>query len=227
MNTDLMTRVRSLRGQNRFHPIPIATAVQIARYETTEPTGPWAFLAEIENGSCTVTGELGPVTITVVIETDDEPSEDDVTGEFTDRKSETTVPNTRNDWHIKTKYYEPSTVRLAETPADYSALGMSRAVAREAMRAAIDADMAADASRYSYGVIVTVSVDGEELGNASVWGIDTIDGYDGRAYFIETARDLTGEAIDQARDRGPQAAEQARAHAAKLEAARPWFTEQG
>lgn len=232
MNADIVRRVRSLHRANPYHPLGIQHAVQIARDEKREPPPAYAFLDKVENGPCEVTGQIGPlrVRVRVVPDTDSRLGEDDVTGTFTDTESDTTVKNTRRDWGTDYAFYEPSTLRRAQTREEYTKLGMSKAVAEDAMRFDIDQDMAADASRTYHGVIVTISVDGHDLAQTSLWSIDTmdtIDGYDGRGYVIDVAEELITEALNEAKAARPETVAAAYEHAAKLAAAMNDFPELG
>jgi hypothetical protein len=215
MNTDLLRRVRQLR-QGPHNQMGIVSAVQLARYEQRPPASAYEFLTAIEDGPCRVFGELGELDIVVTIESDDDfqLGEDDVSGTFTDTASDTTVLNTRRDWASDYKYYEPSNYRIAQTRADFK--GMSKSVADEAKRAAIESDMADDATRHAYGLTVTVLLNGRELGSQSLWGIDSIDGYDARPYLIDTAEELIGEVLHQLDTEASKKVEDARTYADRL-----------
>ena len=92
-----------------------------------------------------------------------------------------------------------STGTVAETRASMSKLGMSKQVAEEWARAnarmfyeralrTLDGDIT------YVGVVVTASRAGVELGENSLWGIES----DSGDYFNEVASDCAGEAISQA-----------------------------
>jgi hypothetical protein len=218
VDPQFLDRVRRLRTQNSFHPISMRLAVDLVRREQPMPSASYAFLSALQDGPSWACGEVGVLSIDVrvVRDMDARLGDDDVTGTFTDTPSATTVPNTCRNWGTDHAFYEPSIYRRQQSREDYTRLGMSRSVASDALRADIDQDMADDASRACHGVIVTISIDERELAQTSLWAINTIAGLEGRAYLIETAEELIGEALDQAKTVAPCAATAARTHVERV-----------
>jgi hypothetical protein len=116
------------------------------------------------------------------------------------------------------RWYIPSTSAVELRDYYLKEGRMSRAQIDDIVRASIERDMRDDADRSYYGVIVTVSADGEQLADASLWSIDTINGT-GANYFREVAADLIEEAVSEAQAGLPQAVSRAEDHAAKIRAA--------
>lgn len=220
MNTALLERVRVLRASNPYQPISTQTAVRVARYEQNPPCGAYMFLLNIQEGTCdSVDGVIGDHLMVQVAIVDDDISrlgEDDVTGTFTDVYVEGCVKNTCRNWGTDYQWYRPSTVRRGTTLADYQRYGLSKARAVEAMRWGVQQDMKDDASRRYHGVRAIVRVDGEIVGEDSLWGIDLIGGYDSRSHMIATAVDCIEEALNQARQESVATVARARRHAARL-----------
>ena len=87
-------------------------------------------------------------------------------------------------------------------------------------REAIAQSMRDDADRSFYVLDVVATLDGEEVGFASLCGIDILpDGNLGAAYLRECAVDLIGDALDMAKESLPKAVTRAEEHAAKIRAA--------
>lgn len=150
-----------------------------------------AWLADFDYAN-PASGTVDGFNVTAEVEIDDMTmlGDDSVTGTFTDRESETTVPYRGAERHSY-KFYEPPEC-LPEPPA-----GASRSVAADFRREAIQQCMREDAERAYYGVSVTAYRDGIELGSASPWGIDVGSDDNGR-YFREVAMEILSEAIADA-----------------------------
>lgn len=102
--------------------------------------------------------------------------------------------------------YWRSETPFADRVADFRRRGYARGPAWDAARADLEAEAKAVDGQdppSSYGVIVTASRAGVELGSASVWGVsadwDEITRDDGTRYLDETARELIPQAIEDAR----------------------------
>ena len=215
MSRESLRRVRQMRKANPW--LPIVVAVMQARWEESPNLGGYDFLADFDQDK-EVTGTVGPFTVRVCAKIDHsfELGEDDVTGTFTETYEPGCIVNDQGDRECK--WYRPSNLTLSEL---YNELRtrMGRAVARQEYARIVRQEMIDDRTRYALGVIVTVSLDDDELSSESLWGIDQIESTDGRPYLIDTARDLIDEAIDQAGEKLPAAIERARGHVAALEAA--------
>lgn len=235
VNESLRRRVTQLRKDSPY-PMGIFQAVQIARYEARDwSESEFPFLAKLQNGSESVTGDVGPFEVHVHIEPDYDSriGEDDVTGTFHERTrgyygdDEYSKPDPNA---VRCSYagyngprdvywYVPGNATLELRDYYIKEDRKSRALIEDIVRATIKQDMRNDADRAYYGVVVNVFLDGEEMGSASLWGIDTIDSMPAAPYFCDTASELIGEALQQAHDQLPVAAETAATHAAKIRAA--------
>lgn len=213
MNAVLRERIKQLREANPA--LGLATAVSIAKYETNPPMGRYLFLTDLGGSYSRATGTVDGFDVRVDIVSDEvsELGEDDVTGTFVHDADEYTVRNKFRDWNSDTPLYRPSNYRISQGVKEFTDQGMSAGPAADAYRAAVEQDMADDASRVYHGVTVTISFHGERLHEGSVWGIDTIDGYNGRPYFIETAVDLIDTGLDEIHDTSDELIEQANVRA--------------
>ena len=187
--------------KHRAAGLPAKVALEWARSMNAAPK--YDFLAEFgEYGIDRVTGTVGPYTVTAEIMLDEDwrLGDDDVSGTFTDDYDDTCVKNITDGINGSgLRWYKPSAYTLDHAMADYRRAGMSKGVAAQAVRMRVRDEMRQDAERLYSGVTVMVEIDGTELGNASVWGIDTIPSLDPGPYFRETADGLIGEAIDDAK----------------------------
>jgi hypothetical protein len=221
VNENLVNRVRRLRAVNPFVPMSITSAFAQARMEANPPAD-YPFLLKLTDSPMTVTGEVDGLTVTVQVVSDDDwqLGDDDVTVSFGDEYHEGAVRYTINGLNGQgCKYYYPSNMRMSGDERPYwQAMGLSRSQVTEYERWVIQQDMRDDADRSYVGVIATVSVDGTELGESSLWGIDCpLWGYDNKPYIIEVAGEQVSEAIDQAKDNAADIVKAARATAAKVE----------
>lgn len=215
MNAEILRVYRAERAKG----IPATNAYAVAKHIHAEPAHP--FLADLGYGH-TVTGQVGPyeITVKVVIDEDAQLGDDDVTGTFTDRDEDGCVKNTLYGPNgQRMKYYLPSNYTRENTYNDLRAQGMSKSVARDAYNKRVQAEMYDDAHREYYGVMVTASVAGREVGSASLWGIDSVPGYDVAAYFREVAVDLISEATSEAAERLPTVIAEAENEVAALRSA--------
>jgi hypothetical protein len=205
MNADILARVRKLR---KAYIYPLKAALQQARFETSAPR--YAFLDDMDAYPSPydkpVTGTVKGLTVSVVIADDDESQigDDDVTGTFTDSKEPGAIQNNTNGRNGQGyKWYAPANYRIGDETGEgwrwfHENYGMSRQVAREYIAELIRDDMRQDADRYYLGVVVTVSVDGQKLGSASLWCIDDAgDSNTSRPYLIDTAANLIDEALEE------------------------------
>lgn len=203
----LLRAVQRVRRSYRGWTLPLPVAVSIARSELAHPEGEYAFLDGLEAGD-TVSGSVEGFDIKVSVVYDEESrlGEDDVTGWFTDTYTDGCIPNrggSRNGY----KWYHPSNATLAYTYDELRKAGMSKAVARDTYREIVEQEMEDDRERYWLGVVVTVSLAGEELAGDSLWGIDMIPRINATPYLIETATDCISQAIGSARESLPKAVE--------------------
>jgi hypothetical protein len=83
--------------------------------------------------------------------------------------------------------------------AEYRRSGMSKQEAQHAYDARVQHEMAEDRERQWWGVCVIATVNGTEVGRASLWGIDETPSYDPARYMRDVAAELIDEAIDIAR----------------------------
>jgi hypothetical protein len=166
-----------------------------------------------------VSGTVDGFDVTVkLVEDDDQRGEDDVTGRFTDEKVPGAVRNRFRDWGSSYDYYVPSTYTLNGVYAEFRKSGMSKSMARQAVSVRIVSDMKDDADRRYYGVVVSVSLDGVELGQDSLWSIDVIDAAQGDDYLRQVAdSQLIPTALDEAREAIPAELEKLRSTVARLE----------
>lgn len=181
-------------------------AWDLAKYETALPVD-YPFLANLGGYTDSVSGGVAGFHVTVSIESDDQArlGEDDASGWFTDSDDDgLCIKNMTNGYNgSEYKFYHPSKYTVEYAFAEYRQAGMSKSAAHEAYANRVQAEMVEDAWRRWYGVSVTVSYAGRKLADGSLWGIDTIPGYDVDPYLRETASDLIGEAIEAARDSIP------------------------
>lgn len=214
MNADLLRRVRLIQSRSR-HYMPVATAVRIARYEAAGAPEGYEFLDDLGiYGRDTLDGVVNGIDVRVTVEADQDwrIGDDDVTGTFTSTYTEGAVKNTggeRNSY----EWYLPCTDTLTNTFNELRAAGMSKSVARERYAEIVQQEMDADRTRSYLGVIVTLSLDGVELAETSLWGIDNPEDGDSRPYLIEVAVDLIDEAMRAAEQDAPSLAEKLRARA--------------
>lgn len=180
-----------------------------------------AFLASLDDSPMRVSGKIGPfdVSVSVVVDDDARLGDDDVTGTFTDTYEEGCVKNTRRNWGTDYEWYRPSNYTLEYAYDEARKAGMSKSVARAAVAERIRLEMDDDAERQWFGIQATVRIGGEEVGSSSLWGIDSIPGYDAKPYFIEVATEQIDEAIHEARKALPAALQAAEAQVAMIRAA--------
>jgi hypothetical protein len=214
MNENLVRRVRRIQRDARF-PMPITTAITIARYETKPPPAGYEFLERLNDYDSDVTETVDDIEIRVrVVEDDDSRiGDDDCTGTFTDEHSEGCVKNTggsRNGF----EWYLPCNETLHNTFQELRNAGMTKAAAQERYDQIVQMEM--DADRSYVGVIVTLSLDGQELAENSLWGIDSLPDANGLPYLIEVAHDLILEGMAQAEKDAPKLAERLRARATSI-----------
>ncbi len=160
-----------------------------------------SFLADLDTVNSEVSDTIGGLTVKAWVEDDYDLrlGYDDVTGYFTHDPDADTVANTaRGPRGNGYKYYHPSSYTLTDAYADYRRGGMSRSVARDAVRARVQREMHEDADRQYYGVVVSARLGDRELARTSLWGID-IGSDDGAAqYLVDTADELTDEVVREA-----------------------------
>lgn len=215
------SQLRQYRRQ-REAGVGAKVALQIVRFDARTPK--YDFL-EGFNEYGNVKGQVAGFDVTVrsVYDEDAHLGDDDVTGTFTDRFEEGCITNTARYYSYAqngqgSKWYKPSNYDLQYAESEVRASGVAKGRFAEALRERLERAMTEDAGRQYFGVLVTVSFDGEELGTASLWGIDVIPDYSTNAYFQETAEELIEEAIDQAKAELSAAAQRALDHASKLAA---------
>lgn len=225
VSESLRRRIKQLRSQS-IYPMPLATAVVQARYEAKDwSESEYPFLDDF--GSYTkddVTGEVGPFEVSVnrVPDYDTYLGEDDVTGTFSDQndRPDNAIRNVQSGWNGRgSRWYNLPGYVLDLTDYYVKEGRKSRALIDALVREAAQQSMRDDNERSYFGVVVTVSLDGEELGHASIFGIDSLGEPGESSYFCETAAELIDEALAQAREQLIPAAETATQHAAKIRAA--------
>lgn len=221
----VLRRVKQLRSQS-IYPMALATAVAIARYEAKDwSESEYPFLADFgAYGKDSVTAEIGPFTVTVRLVPDYDSSlgEDDVTGTFSDQEHqpENAIRNSQSGWNGRgARWY--NLPKYVLTLADYYIKEdrKSRALIDALVREAAQTSMRDDNERNFYGVTVTVAIDDDEIAGSALHGIDSLGNPGESSYFCETAAELLGEALDEARAALVPAAETADAHAARIRAA--------
>lgn len=213
MNADLLRRVRLIQSRSR-HYMPVKQAVLIARHEAAGAPAGYEFLDSLgEFGQPWVEGVINGIDVRVAVERDEDSriGEDDVTGTFSDTWSEGAVKNTSGRGSLE--WYIPSNDTLANTFNELRRSGMSKSVARERYEEIVRQEMDADRTRTYLGVTVALSLDGEQLAESSLWGIDSPEDDDVTPYLIEVAVDLIGEAMAQAETDAPTLADRLRARA--------------
>lgn len=190
----------------REQGLPPEYALSSARYTGADSDYPW--LADFAGWSAydeSAEGIVDGLTVKVYTQPDEDSrlGDDDVTGTFSDRHEEGAIRNTIR-YHSYGqngqgyKWYVPGNYFFADwTPTR----GASKQAAAEERTAAIKQAMQEDADREYYGVIATVySEDGDELGEASLWGIDIIDTMPSSyAHLRECAAEMVTEAMHQAK----------------------------
>lgn len=206
---------------SRAYPQSTYTAYRAWQYDH-QPSAeehPWLMPLQDSPGSH-VEGEVEGFSVQVMVHRDDDTKLgwDDVTGHFTDQYAPGCVKNTRRDWATDYQWYHPSEHTLTHEAHWLRQNGMSKGVVEDTMIELVRLEMKEDASRQYYGVVVTVSYDGEEIASTALWGIDGTDGYDVRHYLRDTASELISEAVDSAQDELPKLLAKAEAHAAALRA---------
>lgn len=213
MTPDLLRRVRTLRSAP--FPMGLSTAVQIARYETAETAYP--FLADLRWDDHAA-GELDgfDVVVTARDDIDSQLGEDDVTGTFGDHWAEGAIRNDANgrDWHDNgagCDWYYPSAYDLQHLHDDLKRAGMSRGVAEDTYRAVMAERIRDDRERAYYLLHVVVSLDGEELADEYLGGVDIISD---RTYLADAAAEMIDETLERAREALPKRADQ---HAERAE----------
>jgi hypothetical protein len=218
MNTQLLRRVRALRAMNPFVPMAISAAVQQARSELNPDLGGYDFLAELDTYNGSVTGTIGAFEVKVIVEDDYDAQlgEDDVSGTFGDVEQDGAILNTTHGSNGSDyKYYYPANFRATEDGMPW-AEGLSRSRLAEYYRWVIEDDMADDANRRYLDVSVEISLDGQQLGSASLHAIDVVDKYPAEPYLIEVAIENIGEALDEVRRNATKLVEDALNHAQKV-----------
>lgn len=206
MEANVLRRVRQLRKENPYQPLAMKYAVEQARREKKEYEGKYEFLNQITNGygEESASGEVEGfhVRVRVVQDYDSRLGDDDVTGTFSHERDD-------DDMAIKVSisgwgngdganWYHPANYRRDPENMAHEGRGMSRGVRADYLRWLIEQDMRDDYSRNWYGIIAEVEYDGAEIGDSSLWGVDTIDGYDGVSYFREVAEEQIEEALAEA-----------------------------
>ncbi len=220
LTDDQMRIYRRMRDEGKTASL----ALELTRYADHAPAYPW--LAGLPHAE-TVKGFIGPFTVVVRVVPDDDArlGDDDVTGTFTDDADDDTIENTYRyngdgnggDW----KFYRPSTYTRENVRAEYAAQGMSHGQIEHAYRARVRQEMRDDHMRETFGIIVDVYVAERHVGNASLWGIDTVPSYERLfpAHVRDEAENLISEAMDQGRATLANEAAYARRQADALEAA--------
>lgn len=214
----------------------VAAKFALAQVKYARPTTPeYPFLAHLDAYS-DVTGEVEGYTVRVQVMADEHShlGDDDVTGTFLGRQRpypdyeyfhpesppEGCIPvggmNTYGTNVEGARWYRPGNDDQANAALNAGLDKVAKGLRPQVLREYLEARMYDDARRVYYGVVVTVSLDGEELATSSLWGIDTVPDSPDSVYFIETAEECISEAIDQAQTEAPAAAERARKRAAKL-----------
>lgn len=191
----------TLYRRERDKGIPAKYALAYVRETQRQPVHSW--LADLDTKD-TVTGAIGPFVVVVKVEVDEDGhhGEYDTHGMFTDERAPGNLRNTCRDWNTDYEWYQPATL-ASDYRAEYRRTGMSRGVAAEAAAAQVRQDMHDDAGREWFGVIASVTVDGMELAEHALWGVDTIPGYNRTPYFVGVAEQLIAGATDEARDAIP------------------------
>lgn len=70
-DVDVLRRVRELRRESPYAPLPLKTAVEIARYERADHIGRHAFLEDLgQYGRDTARGDVDGFSVVVTIEPD-------------------------------------------------------------------------------------------------------------------------------------------------------------
>ncbi len=211
---------RQLRQYRQKRAEGLGAKYALAMVKETAKPARYAFLNGF-NEYGDVTGDVDGFTVHVrsTYDEDSRLGDDDVTGTFSDRYSDGAIKNTTNGENGRGyKWYLPSNYDREYAESEVRASGISKGRVAEVLRERLEQAMTDDAYRNYFGVIVTVSLDGEELADASLWGIDVLPRFDASPYLIETAEDLIGEALDQARANLPIAIARTMTHAERLTA---------
>lgn len=204
VSTGLRAAVTTERYRNPHDPLPMERAYRMAtaaRRRAVLPT-PLQFLHDLDTyATSQLTHTVGTVEIRVRVWVDGDawPGTDDVSGTFTDERSEHTIRNAARYRGTDYAWYEPSTYRQQQTLDTYRARGMSAASARLARQADIFNDMIFDSEITYVGVEVAVRVGGQTVGSGSVWAIATHPS-EGYAHLAEVAMALISEAAKEASD---------------------------
>lgn len=207
-----MTNILTPEAQRKYrkhrtgpYPLGVKTALQVARYETAEPKH--EFLSALRwGGHEKVHGEVEGFQV-IVEQSYDETSrlgEDDVTGTFSDTWEEGAIKNEGADRYGNggdAKWYIPSNYDRTERLKDLRNLGMSKSVALDAYRACLQEAMRDDQQRTYYLMHVTILLEGEELADDYLGGIDIIDE---AAYLMDVAAEMIDEGIYKAREALPK-----------------------
>jgi hypothetical protein len=198
MNMEIAARYRQLRAEGAT----ARHAFDLIRNEQRPTAYRWLDKLDIHNP---VHGTVGPFTVNVSIQDDEynRLGEDDITGTFSDERTPDSLRNTHRDWSTDYAWYHPSNYARDHYVDDNRRNGASKQVAREQAAARLRQDMADDAARAYYGVVVSVTCNGSDLAGESLWGIDVGPGNDGHSYFVEVAEDLISGALIAARTAVP------------------------
>lgn len=187
---------------HRAKGTPASVALQVARHDVGAATPRYEFLSRLNEYAGQTSGSVGPFSVHVRVEYDGDArlGEDDVTGTFVEVYEDGCVPNrARGNNGSGMKYYRPSNDTMQHAAENFRRAGMSRGNIPHAVRERIAQEMYEDANREYFGVTVAVYFDGVVLAEDGLWGIDTVPGYDGRAYLISTATEMIDEGITRAR----------------------------
>lgn len=171
------------------------------------PTLTHEWLADLTTYSEKTTGEVEGFTVTASVEYDQdaELGEDDVTGRFVEKNEDgVCIPNTVSYYSYGQNgqgygWYRPSNYDLEYAENEVRALGCSRGMVAELVRARLERAMQEDADRQFYMVRVTVYRQGIELAQAILGWIDYLPD-SGDAYLQRCADELVPEAISEARE---------------------------
>lgn len=189
---------------HRKHPfLSASTSLMMVRFRH-QPTFTFKTL---RNGDQVAKLEREGFDIEVRIVPDNDSDMSDL-GTFTDAWEEGAVrnPNHRHDSHVYA-WFVPERATMEELYPWYREQGSSKAVARERVRQAAEEDAQYAADNRSYGVIVTASKAGVELGSESLWGVTFDDDFDweGHHYTTDLAENngMITLAIEEAREALP------------------------
>lgn len=213
MDEKLASLARRIQRESRF-PMPITTAFRVARYENRLPPTGYEFLGRLNEHPADITETVDDIEIhvRVVLDEDSRIGEDDVTGFFTDDYTEGCVKNNGGERH-SLEWYHPANDTLENTYNELRNAGLTKAAARERYDEIVQQEMDTDRERTYLGVIVTLSLDGQELADNSLWSIDAPANNNNVPYLIDVAHELILEGMAQAEQDAPNLAARLRARA--------------